>query len=272
MDWWVLKQLRAKVLEDLREFTPQGYFEENTEKLKFHTSIEDSDHYSREMSWGCCAAKLGKKLFFESPDIMSARQVSACDVLMNLGMLAAAEAAQAASEKVARAAQDKGIPNGNSGAAASQLSQQHVPALSENVVGALKQYLLHLTPLEGKPFLSLLTPGSLEEVPNFVDTVVYHDVPLQSKIELMSDIELTEFQSQLALDSPGKIIAEHEWKRRQSTETSRVTAAPFHKPPNTDENNEWYKKPIGIAGITIFSGIMVSLAVYLIRKHLGIPL
>lgn len=81
---------------------------------------------------------------------------------------------------------------------------------------------------------------------------------------------MPDIESQLALNSTGKIIAEHDCQ--QSTETPRVTAAPFHKPPNTDENNEWYKKPIGIAGITIFSGIMVYLAVYLIRKYLGIPL
>ncbi|MBF0377044.1 MAG: hypothetical protein HQK72_06130 [Desulfamplus sp.] len=41
---------------------------------------------------------------------------------------------------------------------------------------------------------------------------------------------------------------------------------------NNTSTDDWYKKPIGIIGITVFSGIIIILAVYLIRTHLGIPL
>ncbi len=40
MDWWIVKQLRAKVLEDLHEFIPENYFETEAEKFKLDKSIK----------------------------------------------------------------------------------------------------------------------------------------------------------------------------------------------------------------------------------------
>ena len=158
VDWWIVKQLRAMVLTDVRDFVPQGYFESAPEKLTLRAEIEGSDHFSRELRWGYLAADLGRKLFFESTAIMSARQVSACEVLMHLGMLAGAEAAQGASTQLAKLAKAKGVTDGNAGAVAEQLRDQHVPTLLTNVEGALKQYLRYLTSLEAEPFLPLLGP------------------------------------------------------------------------------------------------------------------
>ena len=36
--------------------------------------------------------------------------------------------------------------------------------------------------------------------------------------------------------------------------------------------HHWYQRPIGIIGITVISGIIVALAIYLIRQHSDIPL
>lgn len=36
--------------------------------------------------------------------------------------------------------------------------------------------------------------------------------------------------------------------------------------------HDWYKKPIGIIGLTVFSGILIVMAVYFIKTHFGIPL
>ena len=160
MDWWILKQLRAMILTDLRDFVPQGYFESEVEKFKLDDSITGADHFSHELRWGYLAGDLGRKLFFKSTAIMSARQVSASEMLMNLGMLAGAEAAQGSATQLSKDAEEKGVSDGNAGVVAVQLRDEHIPTLSNNIRGALKQYLRYLTPFEAEPFLPLLGSSS----------------------------------------------------------------------------------------------------------------
>jgi hypothetical protein len=107
VDWWIVKQLRVMILTDLSDFVPHGYFESEAEKFKLHDGIKNSDHFSRELRWGYLAGRLGKRLYFESTAIMSPRQVSASEVLMNLGMLASAEAAQGATKQLSKDAEAK---------------------------------------------------------------------------------------------------------------------------------------------------------------------
>lgn len=155
MDWWIVKQLRAMILEDLRDFVPQDYFESEVEKFYLHDGIKNSAHFSRELRWGYLAGSLGKRLFFESTT-MSARKVSASEMLMHLGLLAAAEAAHGVSKQLSEDAKAKGLPDSNSGAVAEQLEGEHIPTLTNNLRGALEQYLRYLTPLEAEPFSALL--------------------------------------------------------------------------------------------------------------------
>ena len=164
MDWWILKQLRAMVLSDLREFIPQGYFESEVEKFKLHDSIEGAKHLSRELRWGHLATKLGHELFFRSTAIMSARQVSASAVLMNLGMLVATEAGHHSCKQVSKIAEAAGLPDGNAGAIAKQLENEALPVFLNNVKGSLEQYLRYLSALEKEPFLQLLPGGESEEL------------------------------------------------------------------------------------------------------------
>lgn len=161
MDWWIIKQLRAMVLNDLREFVPQGYFESDVDNLKLHDQIKNSAHFNRELKWGYLAGKLGKMLFFESTVIMTAKQVSASEVLMNLGLLACAEASQGVVTQISTAAKEAGISDGNAGTVAEQLGHQHIPTFTDNVKGALEQYLRYLTPHEAEPFVPLLKSVSL---------------------------------------------------------------------------------------------------------------
>lgn len=160
MDWCILNQLRAMTLTDLRDFVPHGYFESEVEKFKLHNGIKNATHFSRELRWGYLAATLGKRLFLESTSNMSARQVSASEVLMHLGMLASHEAAQGATTQLSKDAEAKGVSDGNAGVVAAQLRDEHIPTLSNNIRGALKQYLRYLTPLEAAPFLPLLGSSS----------------------------------------------------------------------------------------------------------------
>lgn len=156
LDWWITKQLRGMVLTDLREFVSDDYFSREAETFSFHESLANAPHYSIEMRWGHLAGKLGHQLFFRSTTIMTARQTAAAEVLMNLGMLAAAEAAQGGAQQLSAAAKVKSISDGNAGSVAEQLRAESIPTLSANVRGALKQYLLYLTSHEAAPFLPLL--------------------------------------------------------------------------------------------------------------------
>jgi len=68
----------------------------------------------------------------------------------------------------------------------------------------------------------------------------FHGVPLAHKLETMPDIDLAEFQSRLAPNSPGKIIIENEWQRRKSSKTS--TPTPTEKPLTIIQKiNHWYR-------------------------------
>lgn len=40
MDEWVLKQLRAAVLNDIQEFIPDGYFEQPLDELKLSEHLK----------------------------------------------------------------------------------------------------------------------------------------------------------------------------------------------------------------------------------------
>jgi hypothetical protein len=157
MDWWIVKQLRAMLLEDLRDFVPDGYFEGDVEQFKLNDGIENSKHFSSELTWGYLAGTLGQKLFFDTTAFMSARQVSACEVLMNLGMLAGVEATHGVTEQQSKKAKKLGISDGNAGNVAEQLQNDSIPTLSKNVVGSLEQYVKYLKPHEATPFLSLLS-------------------------------------------------------------------------------------------------------------------
>jgi len=181
MDSWALKQLRAFVLSELKGHIPKDYFDQRLENLELNKSFEGHEYLSFENQWGYLATKLGKKLYFESPIDLTPRQIAASELLMNLGMLASSEASLSACEQIHKKALEKGIPDGNSGNVAAQLKNDHIPTFQDNVKGALEQYLLHLTPEEAKPYVSLVpegrqqksaTPQSPEDIidvkPNFM--------------------------------------------------------------------------------------------------------
>lgn len=156
MDSWVLKQLRALVLTDLKNYIPENYFESAPESLKYNSSFVASEYLSFELRWGKLAAELGKKLYFQPPITLTARQISASELLMHLGVLASAESALSVTEQLSNKAAASNIPDGNSRNVASQLKSSVVPTFKSNISGALEQYIHHLTYDEAKPYISLL--------------------------------------------------------------------------------------------------------------------
>jgi hypothetical protein len=156
MDHWVLKQLRAQVLGDLRDCIEAGYFEENIERFKLSNNIKSHKYLSSELHWGYQAGKLGKELNFESCSGLSPRQIAASEVLINMGILASVYAWQAVCEFISDKADELNVDDGNSGVVAKQLKNEQIPVLEKNVVGALGQYLKYLKRDEAAPFLVLV--------------------------------------------------------------------------------------------------------------------
>ena len=196
MDRWILKQLRAQVLGDLRDYIRAGYFKENIERFKLSDTIKSHNSLSSELHWGYQAAKLGKELYFGNYRGLSPRQIAASEVLMNMGMLASAAVGQAVCEFISDKADELNVDDGNSGVVAKQLKNEQIPVLERNIVGALGQYLKYLKRDEAAPFLVLvqdaddmeknnsqkteLNPSDLE---NTVQNIMNFNAPILGDIQ-----------------------------------------------------------------------------------------
>jgi hypothetical protein len=70
----------------------------------------------------------------------------------------------------------------------------------------------------------------------------FHGVPLANKLETMPDIDLAELQSHLASNSPGNIIIENEWQRRDLSKPPSNTPKITTKPLTTIQKiKHWYQ-------------------------------
>jgi len=68
----------------------------------------------------------------------------------------------------------------------------------------------------------------------------FHRVPLAHELEEMPDIELTELQSQLPSDPPGKTIIENEWRRKSSKKPNPIPYPASKTDEETSKNeNRW---------------------------------
>jgi hypothetical protein len=141
MDRWVLKQLRAQILGDLKNLIPEGYFDRNKENFQFSSTFPSHEYLSSELCWGYNATKLGQEIYFKNNEIKQPKFVAAAEVLMNLGMLSASDANQAACKYLSEKAKANKIYDGNSTAVYKQITTEHIPTFEQNIKGALKQYL-----------------------------------------------------------------------------------------------------------------------------------
>jgi len=162
--WWVEDQLKAAILIDLRPIIPEGYFELESNKLQLDASLDKTGHLSKELSWGTAAGRLGHNTYFKNTAIIAPRQLSAADVLMNLGMLVAARASHQACSNLKARADSLKVFDGNAEKVALQLKEEQIPQLELNVRGALTQYLRHLSKEEAAPYLSMLKTEDLIEL------------------------------------------------------------------------------------------------------------
>ncbi|WP_105167622.1 hypothetical protein [Pseudoalteromonas sp. T1lg23B] len=182
MDSWVVKQLRVQILSDLDRSIPSGYFEQKMPKVKFSEHVKGHEYLSSEMNWGILATKLGQRLHKSPPPGFTARQVSASETLMNLGLLASAEAAYASMKQLSDCASSKGIYDCNSGNVSNQFQTEHIPTFKANVRGALEQYLHYLSDDEMRPYLSLISEsrkGDLISMASKKHTTINNTVNVQ---------------------------------------------------------------------------------------------
>lgn len=164
MNSWILKELRALVLTDLKEFIPHDYFNSEASAFNLNDTFKNNKYLSFELRWGNLAYELGHKLYFQPPNGLTARQVSASVVLMNLGMLAASEAALNATEQISNKAATSNVHDGNSGNVALQLKKDIIPNFENNISGAVEQYLQYLTNEESRPYIWLLPESTQKEI------------------------------------------------------------------------------------------------------------
>lgn len=156
MEWWVINQLRAKVVWDLKEFIPHDYFESNRDDFKINAPLKGIDHLSEELRWGWLAGKIGNELSHKSNKIMSPRQKAASDLLLDLGNLASATARHEIMLLFAKFAADKGVEIPGARICTEDIKEKWLPAFKNNYLVTLKQYSNYLDEMELKPFLELL--------------------------------------------------------------------------------------------------------------------
>jgi hypothetical protein len=156
MDWWTIKQLRAFVISDISEFINPIEFEKIPDEHKIRSNVPNYQHFTQELHWAKFAATTGKHLFFSPTLGMSARQISASDVLMNMGLLTSAETMYKMLTQLCNDAAKARRSAGNSRDIRDQLKREHIPVFQENMRGALSQYFLYLTDVEKAPFVQLL--------------------------------------------------------------------------------------------------------------------
>ena len=156
MDWWALKQLRAQLLTDLAHYVPAEYFFGHCGIAQLNASIDKTGYISRELKWGYLAADLGKRIFYEPPANISARQIAASEVLMHVGMLVSAEAARQACRNLCKLSSDKEIGCRGSDLVEAQLQFEHIPVFCENTKKALNQYLKYMSKMEATPYIHLI--------------------------------------------------------------------------------------------------------------------
>ena len=105
-----------------------------------------------------------------------------------------------------------------------------------------------------------------------------HGLPDQLKLQAMSDIKLYSELEFAKLGTTKYMFLEAEKRRRETlnVQASEPTKAePNHAPEPaakpTDNPKYWAEKPLGKIWIAIVTAVLVLLATYLVKTHIGLP-
>ena len=87
----------------------------------------------------------------------------------------------------------------------------------------------------------------------------FHDIPSQDKLAALSFVELAALFSECKTGAAKYTVVERELDRRKQSQQEKAKSDAEPAP------DHWYKKPIGVIGIAITSGVLVYLAVSLLK-------
>ncbi|MEH6460851.1 hypothetical protein [Chitinimonas sp. JJ19] len=170
MDSWILLQVRALTLCDLKDLIPEGYYA----------------NAGNEIDSGRADYTIGMTLYkgeSTSPGL-SPRQVSAADVLLNIGLYRFTNAAVADHVRVP-------IDLRN-------YYESSLPQLKTNLLGALNAYVMYLTEMEEKPVYAILNAENSQPLPELVRYRSYEQ--LRNEVNTMF-LELAEIIRTSAMQS-----------------------------------------------------------------------
>jgi hypothetical protein len=138
---------------------------------------------------------------------MSARQVSASELLMNLGLLVAAQAQQAVLRSLSEDAKVRNIDD-TAAPTLEQISKTHIPQFFENLRGCLEQYLLYLPVGEQRPFISLLKyePSENETISSEHRQAIFmQNTPELEQSLRKSVVDISKNNFKVAMSFPGQV-------------------------------------------------------------------
>ena len=95
------------------------------------------------------------------------------------------------------------------------------------------------------------------------------NIPLDHELQAMSYVELASLLSSCEKGSAKYLVVERA-KMHRDTFESQILSQAIPKGKANPVPDHWYKKPIAVIGITVFGGVVLASAIYLIRQHLGV--
>ena len=104
---------------------------------------------------------------------------------------------------------------------------------------------------------------------------VAHDIPYDRELEGMTYTKLSiELEKSKAGSARHSVLMREKTKRdmAESSVNAEPNTAPNPSADNSNNEQGWHNKPIGLVGIGVIIFIIGALAVYLIKHNAGIPL
>ncbi|MGN2670301.1 hypothetical protein [Aliivibrio fischeri] len=160
MDWMIINQLKAEVSSELKEFIPQGYFEQDLETFKFNKYLDPDGFLTKQKQWGYLAASLGNELLQSNKEIMTAKQKCASQVLLFIGLYESTYAGKKITEKNHLLACEKNLI-GNNVPIVLEEHKLHLKEYEKSLKKSLNQYLLYVDSDKSKAFYPIFTERDL---------------------------------------------------------------------------------------------------------------
>ena len=156
----LISQLKAEVSSELKEFIPQGYFDQDLEGFKFNKYLDPDGFLTKQIQWGHLAARLGNELLQSNIQIMTAKQKCASQVLLFIGLYESTYVGKKITEKNHSLACEKNLIE-NSAHLVLEDHKLHLKVHEKSIKSSLNQYLLYVDSDKSKAFYPIFTETDL---------------------------------------------------------------------------------------------------------------